>query len=66
MTKDEILVIKVNALVSSKAKERLRKSIVEQKETGVVFLPYFAEAIAVPKDAIMALNDAEIKIYQEV
>jgi len=58
MTKDEILVIKINGLyVGREEKERLRKSIIEQKETGVVLLPYYAEAIIVPQDIEIKMED---------
>lgn len=59
MTKDEILVIRINtSFISPETIEELKKSIIEQKETGVVVLPYFAEAIIAPKDV-------EIKIEED-
>lgn len=57
MTKEEIIVIKINAIISPEQKEELRKSIIKQKETGVVILPYFAEAIITPKDIEIKIKD---------
>ena len=50
MTKDEILVVKVNARFADRDMKEIRKIIMKQKSEGVVVLPYYCEAIIVPKD----------------
>ena len=51
MSKDEILVIKVNGFnLSPEDMHNLRQQIIKQKEEKVVLLPYYCEAIVVPED----------------
>ena len=50
MTKDEILVVKVNGRFADRDMKGIRKIIMKQKSEGVVVLPYYCEAIIVPKD----------------
>lgn len=58
MTKEEILVIKINSMILTKEYEKkFRESIIKQKETGVIILPYFADAIITPKDIEIKINE---------
>lgn len=51
MEKDkDLLVIKPNIHLSPRDLRRIRESVQQQKETGLVILPFFCEAIVVPKD----------------
>lgn len=45
-----VLIIKLNANVSQRSLTRIRESIVRQKESGLIILPSFCEALVVPKD----------------
>lgn len=46
----DILVIKVNMYCRPKDIDNIRKYIFAQKESGVVILPPYCEAIVVPED----------------
>ncbi len=60
MSKDEILVIKVNQLnLSPEDMHNLRQQIIKQKEEKVVLLPYYCEAIVVPEDVDIRVEEAE-------
>ena len=50
MTKDEILVVKVNGRFADRDMKEIRKIIMKQKSEGVVVLPYYCEAVIVPED----------------
>ena len=56
----DILVIKVKSGINVKADlmDHCRKELLRQKETGVVLLPWFLEAVVVPEDV-------EIKFEEE-
>lgn len=56
----DLLVIKVKTGINVKADlmNHWRKEILRQKETGVVLLPWFLEAVAVPEDV-------EIKVEED-
>lgn len=45
----DLLIIKVNANISQGGMKRIRESITRQKEEGLIILPYFCEALVVPK-----------------
>lgn len=62
MTKEEILVISINAVISKEYEKKFRESIIKQKETGVIILPYFAEAIITPKDIEIKIKDEESEV----
>lgn len=47
---DSVLIIKVNTLLKSEALQQIHEAILKQKETGVVILPEGYNAILVPKD----------------
>lgn len=45
----QVLVVKLNMHLRAKDIQRIRKSIMEQKETGLVILPTFCDALLVPE-----------------
>lgn len=45
----QVLVVKLNVHLRAKDIQRIRKSIMEQKETGLVILPAFCDALLVPE-----------------
>lgn len=47
---DQVLVVKMNTLVSGDKMQKIYESILSQVEKGVVLLPVGCEAIVVPKD----------------
>lgn len=51
-TRNDLLVIKVKPGINVKADlmDHWHKEILRQKETGLVFLPWYLEAVVVPKD----------------
>ena len=55
----DVLVIKVKPGINVKADlmDRWRKEILRQKETGVVLLPWFLEAVVVPEDIEVQILD---------
>ena len=60
MSKDEILVIKVNGFnLSPEEMHNLRQQIIKQKEEKVVLLPWYCEAIIVPEDVDMRVEEEE-------
>lgn len=61
MTKDEILVVKVNARFADKDMNEIRKIIMKQKSEGVVVLPYYCEAVIVPEDVEIKVESEDTK-----
>lgn len=60
MSKDEILVIKVNGFnLSPEEMHNLRQQIIKQKEEKVVLLPWYCEAIIVPEDVDIRVEEEE-------
>lgn len=47
---NDVLVVRINALLSNKDQEHVRKYVIEQLKTGVVVLPSYCEVMVVPKD----------------
>ena len=47
---NNILIIKVNTFLRTNDLNDLRRSILAQVETGVVFIPHYCEAVYVPCD----------------
>lgn len=45
----QVLVVKLNMHLRAKDIQRIRKSIMKQKETGLVILPTFCDALLVPE-----------------
>lgn len=56
----DLLVIKVKPGINLKADlmDHWRKEILRQKETGTVLLPWFLEAVVVPKDIELKFEEA--------
>lgn len=58
MSKDEILVIKVDGFnLSPEEMHNLRQRIIKQKKEKVVILPWYCEAIIVPKDVDIKVEE---------
>lgn len=58
MNKDDILIVKYPFRMTPNRVDILHKSILEQKETGVIILPDYCEVVVIPKDV-------EIKVEME-
>ena len=56
---DQVLVVKMNILVSGDKMQKIYESILSQIETGVVLLPVGCEAIVVPKDIEIRVEGKE-------
>ena len=52
----DVLVVKINALFSSDKIFAIRKHILKQKESGVIVLPSYCEALVVPEDIEIKLE----------
>lgn len=50
MSKDDILVVKLNAAMPTADFEKIRNLILSQKESGVILLPFCCTAQIIPKD----------------
>lgn len=63
----DLLVIKVKSGVKVKADvmDHWRKEILRHKETGVVALPWFLEAVVVPEDIEVQFVDPKSSIVLE-
>lgn len=55
---NDLLIVKLNMHLRARDIQRIRDSIQKQKETGLVILPAFCDAIQVPKDI-------EIRVEEE-
>lgn len=53
----DLLVIKPNIHLSPRDLRRIRESIMLQKETGLVILPFFCEALVVPKNVEIRVEE---------
>lgn len=56
---DDILVVKSNLALSPQGLDTMRKGFLKQKEEGVIVVPYFCDALIIP-------NDAEVKVEEGV
>lgn len=58
-TRNDLLVIKVKPGINVKADlmNHWRKEILRQKETGLVVLPWFLEAVVVPEDVVIKIAE---------
>ena len=65
MNNEEVLVIKANIALQSKQFENLREYILKSIETGMVFLPYYCEAIIIPKDLKIKVENSTLKETKE-
>lgn len=52
---NDILVIKRNVIRKPKQMKDLQESINKQKETGTVILPWYCDALFVPKDMLIKI-----------
>ena len=53
----DILVIKCNAIDKPERLEDMRKTFISQKETGVIVLPAMCEAVVVPDDVEIIVEE---------
>lgn len=53
----DILVIKCNAIVKPERLEDMRKTFISQKETGVIVLLAMCEAVVVPDDVEIIVEE---------
>ena len=53
---NDILIVKINALFSTETLSEIRKHILIQKESGVIVLPSYCEALVVPEDIEIKLE----------
>ena len=58
----DLLVIKVKSGISVKADlmDYWRKEILRQKETGVVVLPWYIDAVVVPEDVEIKFEEDQV------
>ena len=59
----DILVVKINMFTRAKEFQQIRDSIVAQKETGTIVLPPYCEALVVPEDTEIKIQDVKGEIY---
>ena len=52
----DVLVVKINALFPSDKIFAIHKDILRQKESGVIVLPSYCEALVVPEDIEIKLE----------
>ena len=52
----DVLVVKINALFPSDKISAIHKDILRQKESGVIVLPSYCEALVVPEDIEIKLE----------
>lgn len=55
---DEVLIVKCKVILHPRDTHRIREAIIDQMKEGVVVLPDYMEAIVVPKDV-------EVRVEQE-
>ena len=55
----DILVVKCNRAIRPERLRGLRRTILEQKETGVIVLPSIFDAVVVPDDIKIDICDEE-------
>lgn len=55
----DILVIKCNAVIKPEDLKKLREMLIKQKEEGVIILPPYVEALIVPEDIEIRVEEAE-------
>lgn len=54
-----LLIVKLNMHLRAKDIQRIRESIMKQKETGLVILPAFCDVIQTPKDIEIQTEEAK-------
>lgn len=60
----DILVVKVNMFCKTKELNDIRRCILSQKESGVVVLPPYCEAVAIPDDIEIRIEDISGKVVK--
>lgn len=60
----EILVIKLNAFLNIKDTNRLYKSIMAQRENGLIVIPPYCEALIVPEDVKVKVEGCDLQFYK--
>ena len=58
---NNVLVIQCKAVLPQEKLKILRGNILKQKETGVIVLPPYCDAILVPDDILIKFMDKEVK-----
>lgn len=56
---NQLLVIKANVFAGETFMEGLRKSILKQKESGVIVLPFYCDALLVPDDVEIRVESSD-------
>lgn len=56
--KDKVLVIKLPYYIKPSKREEVLKELINQKEKGVILLPYGAEVSYISNDTVIAVEDA--------
>lgn len=57
----DILVIRCNALVHPETLKNLQKGFIKQKEDGVIVLPAMCDAVIVPDDIKIIVEEKEVE-----
>ena len=57
---NDILVVKVNANLPADSMEDIRTSILKQKNTGIIVLPNYCEALVVPEGTEITVVGGEM------
>lgn len=55
----DVLVIKCNAVIKPEDLKKLREMFIKQKEEGVVVLPPYFDALIVPEDIEIRVEEVE-------
>jgi len=55
----DVLVIKCNAVIKPEDLKKLREIFIKEKEEGVIVLPPYVEALIVPEDVEIRVEEAE-------
>lgn len=58
---DQLIIIRPTCLLSYEHMRVLRNTILKQRETGVIILPYAVEVILAPKDVEIKVEEKEVK-----
>lgn len=60
MVDENLLIIKVNVMLRGDRLQEIRELIMKQRETGLIILPPFCEAVVVPKDIEIKIEERKI------
>ena len=61
---NDALIILVNIRLSEEKLHQIRENFAAQREQGVVVLPYYCDAIQIPKDTLIKIMDAKGDVYE--